>query len=110
MEIMMPNQITYFLRGVFRLGTFAIILGLVVLAFNVIGHISLTYDLIFWTDSSALPYRETYLGRVLTLALVGLFQSVLCLGITAVAGAILFFCYYGIIYIGGYRATEDNAC
>lgn len=104
----MTSRTTHFVRGLSRLARFAIVVALVALAFNVIGYLSLRYDIIFLADASAYPQRETYLGRVLMLAFIGLIQTAVSACIAAGTGAILFLSYYAVLMLGGYRPDKET--
>lgn len=106
----MSNQHKFFFRGVLRIGAGAIAAALVFFAFNVIGYLAIKYDLVFWANSVGLERADSYWNRVSLLALVGVFQVVCCIGIACLAWIVLKGCYYGIIYIGGYREPEDKPC
>jgi hypothetical protein len=114
----------------FALGLLRILGGLAALAlamcmFNVIGYHTYPLNPNFWEYSTGLLKGDTYLGRAFKLAVIGLLNSALCAGAAALLylvlprlyramcvalRVVLVKTYGGILYIGGYREREGDAC
>jgi hypothetical protein len=104
----MKNHGQYFFRGLLRLIAGGLVIGLAVLAFNVIGYHLIQHDLIIIGEPSKFP--PSYVGRVLLLSIYGFFHLAVCAVAVLLGAVALFFAYYGVLYLGGYRETKDEAC
>ena len=99
------NQGRFFARGLYRLAKWFVGAFLAVLAFNVIGYLTLTYDL-FIGDTLRFGYFEWYWLRVLLLAFVGFLNTAAFVVSIVLAGALLTACYFWILRVGGYRGKS----
>jgi len=97
----MTSHAPYFRRGAFRLVIGISIVGISLIALNVIGYWLQVFDLSILGESSRMP--ESYLGRAALLAFVGWTHLVLAIGSVAVSAALSALGYFGILYLGGYR-------
>lgn len=100
-------------------------LALAVFAFNVIGYLTYPLNPNFWEYSTGLLKGDTYLGRAFKLAVIGFLNSALFTSTAALLylalpklyrasyvalRLVLVKTYAGILYIGGYREPEGDAC
>jgi hypothetical protein len=104
------SMMSFFKIGLLRIGKWAgivtAVLVPVLVVFNVIGYHSINHNLIFWADPDAFYHQGSYLGRALTLSLVGFLQFVICVVIAFVAAVVIAAVFVAISYIGGYRDNK----
>lgn len=96
----------FFRLGLSRLIAWGLIVGLVILVFNVIGYQLISHEFTIFAEPRTWP--NSYLGRVLLLAFVGFAQCAVWLVAVGLVALALVLGYYGILYLGGYRNQKDN--
>jgi hypothetical protein len=121
----MSNKTKCFALGLLRILGGLVALALAVCVFNVIGYLTYPLSPNFWEYSTGLLKGDTYLGRAFKLAVIGFLNSTLCVGVAGLLYLLLpnlyrasslalrialAKTYAGILYIGGYREAEGDAC
>lgn len=100
-------QSTYFVCGLARILKACVVGGVVVICFNVIGYILVTQELSIIGGSSFRP-AESYLGRVLLLAFIGIMDSAIAAFTVCLTGVAIYLACQGIQCIGGQPARKKG--
>lgn len=106
-DLMTEKQKCFFV-GIFRLCLGSAAVGLVVLALILLGHFSITYKLIVWSEPN-LGQIYTFTGRALVLMWIGFIQAVIGAMSVAVVGMVVLAAYYGVLHLGGYREEQEKS-
>lgn len=112
----MSAKCKFFFRGVYRIAVWAVCVALVVLALNVIGYLSVAYDLVIMVDSNAIgnmvwkANSYPYIGRVLWLSGLGFLQTISFITVVSAGALVAFLLFYAILYAGGYRQSGAKKC
>jgi len=96
----------YFVHGLARIVAVCVVAVLSIICFNVIGYILVTHGLSIF--GSHFPVAESYLGRVLLLAFIGIMDSGAAGLAVYLAAAAFYFACQGIQRIGG-QPSRKNA-
>jgi hypothetical protein len=99
----MDQKKVYFRRGILRIGAGVIVISVILLAFNLIGYVAITYNLPFIPDPNCIGSSNSYIGRVFELVFIGGSLSAMYAAVLAGTGFALYLLYQVILYIGGYR-------
>lgn len=101
----MNEKWLFFLKGLKRLMTFAACILLILALTNVFGFWLLELDLAYFDGTRFRP--DTYIGRALSLSLIGFMNSILYIGIASFVSALLYLNYLFILAVGGYTYPKN---
>ncbi|EMN3634429.1 hypothetical protein R3Q56_006736 [Pseudomonas aeruginosa] len=104
------SQLKYFLRGIYRIGKFAVLPTIV---FNIIGYWfmqAMPYipSELLLIDLNEVRWPSTFLGRALLLSFFGVIYSGATVILICLAIAIPLALYGLILYIGGYYSDHPS--